>query len=89
MHPLKNIFNKMVWDKREHADNFVVYFTHRGVPGDTRKINASIITKVGASWFTYADAQSDETLIPFHRVKRIVNIQTGESVWTKRQRKNG
>jgi uncharacterized protein (UPF0248 family) len=89
MHPLKNIFNKMVWDKRERAENYVVYFTHRGVPDDTRKINASTITKVGPSWFRYADTESDETLIPFHRVKRIVNIQIGKSIWTKRSRKNG
>jgi len=88
MHPLRNIFNKMTWDKREHAKNYLIYFTHRGVPGDTRMISAGLITKVGPSWFTYATAESDETLIPFHRVKKIVNLQTGKSVWTKMVRKS-
>jgi len=86
MHPLRNIFNKMAWDKRERAENYVVYFTHRGAPGDTRRIKASTITKVGASWFTYASEESEETLIPFHRVRRIVNNQTGKAIWTSRQR---
>jgi len=88
MHPLRNIFNKITWDNREHAENYVIYFTHRGVPGDTRRINAGLITKVGPSWFTYATAELDETLIPFHRVKKIVDLQTGRSVWTKRVRKS-
>lgn len=86
MHPLRNIFNKIAWDKRERAENYLVYFTHRGVPGDTRKINASLITKVGASWFTYTSEESEETLIPFHRVRRIVNIQTGKAIWISRAR---
>jgi len=88
MHPLRNIFNKMTWDKRERVDNYLVYFTHRGIPGDTRSINASLITKVGPSWFTYASEESEETLIPFHRVKRIVNIRTGKSIWTSRARED-
>ena len=88
MHPLRSILNKMTWDGRERTENYVVYFVHRGVPGDTRKINASLITKVGPSWFMYATAESDETLIPFHRVRRIVNVQTGKLIWTKRVRKS-
>ncbi len=86
MHPLRSIFNKITWDRREHAENYVVYFTHRGVPSDTREINASLITKVGPSWFTYASGDSDETLIPFHRVRRIVNVQTGKVVWISKAR---
>ncbi len=52
-----------------------------------REINASLITKVGPSWFTYATAESEETLIPFHRVMRIVNVQTGQVIWISRARK--
>jgi len=85
---LRSILNKMTWDRRERAENYVVYFAHRGVPGNTRKINASLITKVGPSWFMYATAESDETLIPFHRVRRILNVQTGKLIWTKRVRKS-
>jgi len=85
---LRSILNKMTWDRRERAENYVVYFIHRGVPGNTRKINASLITKIGPSWFMYATAESDETLIPFHRVRRILNVQTGKLIWTKRVRKS-
>ena len=52
-----------------------------------REINASLITKVGPSWFTYAMAESEETLIPFHRVMRIINVQTGQVIWISRARK--
>jgi len=89
MHPLKNIFNKITWDRRERAENYVVYFTHRGVPGDTREINASLITKVGRSWFTYATADSDETVIPFHRVRRIVSLETGKVIWSSKGAQKG
>ena len=87
MHPLRNVFNKITYDTRERAGNYVVYFVHRGVPGDTREISASLITKVGPSWFRYATAESDETLIPFHRVRRIVNLRTGEVMWISRARR--
>jgi len=86
MHPLKNVFNKMTWDKRERVENYVIYFIHRGAPADTRKINASQITKVGPSWFTYDAEESDGTVIPFHRVRKIVDVRTGKPVWTKRTR---
>jgi len=86
MHPLRSILNKMTWNARERAEDYVVYFIHRGVPGDTKSIKASLITKVGPSWFMYAAADSDETLIPFHRVRRIVNVKTGKLIWTKRVR---
>ena len=88
MHPLKNVFNKLSWDKREKAENYVIYYTHRGAPNDTRAIKASAVTKVGASWFTYATGESEETLIPFHRVQRIVNTKTGRSIWMSRSKKH-
>jgi uncharacterized protein (UPF0248 family) len=84
MHPLRNVFKKIAWETKERAGNYVVYFIHRGAPGDTREINASLITKVGPSWFTYTTTESEETLIPFHRVRRIVNIQTGQTIWISR-----
>jgi uncharacterized protein (UPF0248 family) len=89
MHPLKNVFNKMIWDARERTEDYVIHYVHRGVPGDSRHINASSITKVGASWFTYATPESDETLIPFHRVTRIVNVRTGKTVWVSKSRARG
>jgi uncharacterized protein (UPF0248 family) len=88
MHPLRNLFNKLSWDKREKAENYVIHYTHRGAPHDTRAIRASAVTKVGASWFTYAAGESEETLIPFHRVQRIVNTKTGRSIWTSRSKEH-
>jgi uncharacterized protein (UPF0248 family) len=88
MHPLRNVFDKITWETRERAGNYIIYFVHRGAPGDTRQINASLVTKVGPSWFTYAAAESEETLIPFHRVRKIVNAQTSQAIWRSRARAN-
>jgi len=88
MHPLKNIFNKLSWDRREKTENYIIYYTHRGAPNDTRAIKASEVTKVGSSWFTCATAESDETLIPFHRVQRIVDIRSGQPIWVSRSKKS-
>ena len=87
MHPLRDVFNRITWDTRERAGNYLVYFIHRGAPEDTREINASVITKVGLSWFMYVAPESEETLIPFHRVMRIVNVQTSQVIWISRARK--
>jgi len=87
MHPLRNVFKKITWDTRERAKNYVIFFIHRGAPEDTREISASLVTKVGPSWFTYATSESEETLIPFHRVRRIMDLQTGQAVWISRARK--
>ncbi|MGQ9543740.1 MAG: RNA repair domain-containing protein [Candidatus Bathyarchaeia archaeon] len=88
MFPLKNIFNKILWDKSLDSRDYAVTFTHRGAPSDEKTIPTTSIRHVGKSWFIYDD-EGVEVYIPMHRVKRVVNLKTGEVLWMKRQPKKG
>ena len=88
MHPLKNIFNKIFWDKRIDRRDYTVTFIHRGAPSDEKTIAASLIIQVGSSWFTYED-HSEETIIPMHRVITVENTKTGSVLWRKRTLRQG
>ena len=83
MHPLKNIFNRIFWDKRIDRRDCTVTFIHRGAPSDQKIIAASLIIQVGSSWFTYED-HGEETIIPMHRVITVENTKTGSVLWRKR-----
>jgi len=84
-HPLKNIFNKIFWDKRENPRDYSVTFIHRGAPGDIKRISVSSIEKVGASWFTYSSGEDESTVIPFHRIIEIKNVKSKEVLWRSRK----
>jgi uncharacterized protein (UPF0248 family) len=86
VHPLKNVLNKLRWDQRERADEYLITYRHRGAPNDTRQVRASRIRKLGNSFFTLAgESDSEETIIPFHRVLEIRNLQEGVVVWRGRK----
>jgi len=83
MLPLKNIFNKIFWDSRVDKQDYFITFVHRGAPSDEKTIPASIIKRVGKSWFSYED-RGEETMIPMHRVITVKNMKTGTVLWRKR-----
>jgi len=83
--PLKNVFNKIFWDKRENPSDYSVTFIHRGAPGDIKGISASLIERVGASWFTYSSGEGEPTVIPFHRIVEIKNVKSKEVLWRSRK----
>jgi len=84
LHPLKNILNKVVWDKRENPADYVVVFIHRGAVGNIKVIPFAKVRDVGSSWFTYQDDANIEATIPFHRVTCVKNSKSGEIMWRKR-----
>ena len=84
MHPLKNILNKVFWDKRENPDHYALSFIHRGALGDLKTISLTKIREVGNSWFTYGDDVENETTIPFHRVTLVKNMRSGNVLWRKK-----
>jgi len=86
VHPLKNILNRLRWDRKENPDDYLITYVHRGAPGDIRQIRASHIKKLGKSYFTIQDEQSgEETLIPFHRVVEIRNTLKSSVTWVTRK----
>lgn len=85
-HPLKNLLNRMFWDKREDPRHYEVTFIHRGAPKNLKVINGSTITKVGKSWITYSSEDEGETVIPFHRIVEVRNVETGFVAWRSRRK---
>jgi len=86
VHPLKNVLNKLRWDQRERADEYLITYRHRGAPNDERQVRASNIRKLGNSFFTLAgESDSEETIIPFHRVLEIRNLQDDVIIWRSRK----
>jgi uncharacterized protein (UPF0248 family) len=88
VHPLKNILNKLRWDDREDPEQYVIAYRHRGAPNDVVQISASKITKLGKSYFTIPDdslEESEQSVIPFHRILEIRNVSDGRVIWIKRR----
>jgi len=87
VHPLKNILSGLRWDSRKNSADYQITYRHRGAPGNEKQIKASAIDTLGKSYFTFNDSSSDsdETLIPFHRVLEVRNLKTNTIVWKKRE----
>jgi uncharacterized protein (UPF0248 family) len=50
------------------------------------KILGSHIRKLGNSYFTIsADSESEETIIPFHRILEIHSLLDGKVIWKSRK----
>lgn len=88
MHPLKNILNKLFWDRRENPNDYKIVFIHRGAPSDRRTISASQIVEVGNSFFVYVSSSEGEATIPFHRVIEVINVVSGKALWTSLKRES-
>jgi len=87
MHPLKNILNRVRWDKQEHPENYLITYRHRGAPDDVKRIRASSVMRLGKSYFTLQDAGSDdETVIPFHRILEVRNTSDDSVIWVSRKK---
>ena len=86
VHPLKNVLNKLRWDPTERAEDYLITYRHRGAPGDVMKILSSHIIKLGKSYFTISeDSESEETIIPFHRILEIHSLLDGKIIWKSRK----
>jgi len=82
MHPLRVIFNRIIWDNKERKEDYEIIYIHRGAINDRKTIHMNSIKKVEKSTFIYTDNVT-ETTIPFHRVLIVRNIETGNIIWKK------
>jgi hypothetical protein len=82
VHPLKNVLNRLRWDKDENPANYQITYRHRGAPGDVKVVRASSIKRLGKSYFTLQEVGgADESLIPFHRILEIRDTTDDSIVW--------
>lgn len=86
VHPLKNILNRLRWDKAENPENYVITYRHRGAPDDVKRMKASKIRNLGKSYFTISEnSEGEESVIPFHRILEIRNTADDSIIWVSRK----
>ena len=58
--------NRLKWTDGESLDEAIVWYIHRGAPGDFMRISGSQIRSLGRSFF-----ETEDSSIPYHRILRI------------------
>ncbi len=85
MGKVRDILNKILWDKREKPEDYEVTFIHRGSYMNRKTIPYTLITRVERSWFTYRGEGGEDVVIPFHRVIEIKNLKSDEVAYKSRR----
>ena len=62
----REVLNKLKWTEGFSMDDAVIWYVHRGAPGDVMKITGDRISKLDRGFF-----DTDEASIPYHRILRI------------------
>jgi uncharacterized protein (UPF0248 family) len=62
----REILNKLKWTAGECLDDALIWYVHRGAPGDRMVVSGDRIHSLGRSFF-----ETDEATIPYHRITRI------------------
>lgn len=62
----REVLNRLRWKDGESLADAVIWYVHRGAPGDVLKITGKDIISLGRGFFDTADAT-----IPYHRILRI------------------
>ena len=79
---IRDVLNKILWDKHECSHDYVVTFIHRGAIDDRKTISFNSIEKIFSSHFVYRRGK-EEVYIPFHRILEIKNVRTDIVKWKK------
>lgn len=58
--------NRLKWDVTESLDEAIIWFVHRGAPGDITSVRGSDITSLDKGFF-----EVEGTSIPYHRITRV------------------
>ncbi len=63
----RDVLNRLKWKEGESIEEAVVYYVHRGAPGDSKAVSGADITKLEGFCFELDTC----TCIPYHRVYKI------------------
>jgi len=77
----RDVLNKLTWDKRFNINDYAIVFVHRGAPHDLKVVKASHVKEMGKSFFLI----EEDTMIPYHRVRAIRDLRSGEDIYTKNE----
>lgn len=73
----RDALNMIFWAGKYRPDDCIIYYRHRGVPGDYLAISPRDIREAGQLFF-----HTDDQTIPYHRI--LVIICEGAIIWKKR-----
>jgi len=62
----KEVLNRLKWTEGDTLDDAVIWYIHRGAPGDYLKIAGNSIKALGRGFF-----ETEDAMIPYHRILRI------------------
>ena len=62
----REVLNRLRWTEGESLREAIVWYVHRGAPGNVKKIAGTCIISLGRGFF-----DTDEATIPYHRILRI------------------
>ncbi|HEX7393081.1 MAG TPA: RNA repair domain-containing protein [Thermoplasmata archaeon] len=62
----KEVLNRLKWTEGDSLDDAVIWYIHRGAPGDYLRIAGSSIRALGRGFF-----ETEDAMIPYHRILRI------------------
>jgi uncharacterized protein (UPF0248 family) len=62
----REVLNRLKWTEGESLDEAVIFYIHRGAPGDVASVTGADIVSLGRGFFDL-----DEVSIPYHRILRI------------------
>ena len=62
----REILNRLKWTMGDSLDEATVWYLHRGAPGDRLVITGDRILSLDRGFF-----ETDEAVIPYHRILRI------------------
>lgn len=63
----RKILNELKWREDRDLSKAEIWYVHRGAPDDTMIIAGSAIRELESAFF-----QTDEAMIPYHRIFKIV-----------------
>ncbi len=78
----REVLNRLKWTDGESLDGAMIWYLHRGAPGDMIRISGRQVRNLGPSFF-----ETDDATVPYHRVVRIEYM--GEVVFDKEQESKG
>jgi uncharacterized protein (UPF0248 family) len=78
----REVLNKLKWTEGESLDDAIIWYIHRGAPGDNIKIDGTALRSLGRIFFG-----TDEASIPYHRILKI--DYRGKTLFEKDARAKG
>lgn len=78
----REVLNKLKWTEGESLSDAVIWYVHRGAPGDVMRISGADIRGLRPGFF-----ETSEATIPFHRILRI--DYRGKTLFEKDARARG